>query len=125
MKARSAAHEAAGFAIAPWASSLLLATLFSIPASPLFLDKLADPRRGSWFAFWVILLDGTLLAYLTELLLGLPLHFSLKREGRASGVAVLALGAVAGVAASQFANLLQHFHQPGLRAFAGSCFRWC
>jgi hypothetical protein len=115
----------AAFWLAPLAATLPLIPFFSLPASPLFLGRLAagDPVNpflwatwGPWLAALAVIFDGTLLAYF----MAVPIYLVLGAGERLSTPRVLLLFSAAGVVASQLVRVLQGFRQPLLRDFAVS-----
>jgi hypothetical protein len=121
-------NQRLAFWLAPLLSTAPLIPFFSLPSSPFFLGRLMDdpthpflwPGFGPWLAAMAVIFDGTLLGYFALLLAAVPLYQLLKMTGRLSVMRVLLVFSLSGVLASQFVHLMQHFHQPTLRAFADS-----
>jgi hypothetical protein len=126
---RRVENEVLALWLAPIVSTLPLIPFFSFRFSPLFLGTLmADPTHPTAWP-WVgpvisamgVMFDGTLLGY-GILITALPIYLILRKLGRLSTLPIVLLGALAGIAASQFVAHVQHFKQPGLSEFASSWF---
>jgi hypothetical protein len=124
MEKRPRPNENPAFWLAPLAATIPLIPFFSLPASPLFLGKLAGepanpflwPHLGPWLAAMAVVFDGTLLAYFVAV----PVYLLLKSTGKISVIRVLVVFSLAGVLASQLVHVVEDFRQPGLREFAVS-----
>ena len=112
--------ELKAFALAPLFSVLPLLPWFCIPRSPLFLGKLVpeiDLNIG--VALFAVVFDGTILAYVVEVLFALPVYLLLRKRGWSKRRLYL-LGCVSGIAGSIIVMVLQNFRQAALREFAMS-----
>jgi hypothetical protein len=123
-------NQGTAFWLAPLVAALPLIPIFSIRSSPLFLGTLmGNPAHPANWPIWGPLLsaagvvfDGTLLGYVSELCLILPIYFLMTRTDRFSSDRVITLFTIVGVAVAQLVHILEHFQQPALRAFANSWF---